>query len=213
MAVEGAWPGARLSLRSVAWIKAALFVLALLPLARLVVGVFMRHLGANPTEVVLRTLGDWTLIFLCITLAVTPLRKITGWNWLLRLRRMSGLYAFFYAVMHFASYIGLDQAFDAATIVRDIVKRPFITLGFTCLLLLIPLAVTSTHAMLRKLGARRWQALHRLVYFIAIGGVVHFWWMVKRDVTEPAIYAAVIAALLGYRLLRWAHRPGVPVPG
>jgi methionine sulfoxide reductase heme-binding subunit len=205
MAADGTRPGkavtlARLPSRTVNWIKAALFVLALAPLARLVIGVFLRALGTNPTEVIMRSLGTWTLVFLCITLAVTPLRKLTGWNWLLRLRRMFGLFAFFYAVIHFTSYIGLDQGFDLAAIPRDVVKRPFITLGFTCLMLLIPLAVTSTDAMVRRLGAERWRALHRFVYFIAIGGVVHFWWLVKRDVTEPAIYALVLAALLGYRL-------------
>jgi len=197
---------ARLSSRTIGWIKAALFVLALAPLARLVIGLFLRALGTNPTEVILRSLGTWTLVFLCITLAVTPLRRLTGWNWLLRLRRMFGLFAFFYAVMHFTSYVGLDQGFDLAAIPRDVVKRPFITLGFTCLLLLIPLAATSTNAMVRRLGVERWQALHRFVYFIAIGGVVHFWWLVKRDVTEPAIYALVLAALLGYRLLAALRR-------
>jgi len=210
-AAEGARPGktvtpARLSLRAVGWIKAVVFVLALAPLARLVIGLFLRALGTNPTEVILRSLGTWTLVFLCITLAVTPLRKLTGWNWLLRLRRMSGLFAFFYAVMHFTSYVGLDQGFDLAAIPGDILKRPFITLGFTCFLLLIPLAATSTNAMVRRLGAERWQALHRFVYFIAIGGVVHYWWLVKRDVTTPAIYALVVAVLLGYRLLAARRR-------
>jgi methionine sulfoxide reductase heme-binding subunit len=214
MAADGTRPGktvtlARLPSRTVNWIKAALFVLALAPLARLVIGVFLRALGTNPTEVILRSLGTWTLVFLCITLAVTPLRKLTGWNWLLRLRRMFGLFAFFYAVIHFTSYIGLDQGFDLAAIPRDLVKRPFITLGFTCLMLLIPLAATSTNAMVRRLGAERWQALHRFVYFIAIGGVVHFWWLVKRDVTEPAIYALVLAALLGYRLFAARRRSRV----
>jgi len=197
--------GARLSSRSVGRIKALLFVLALAPLARLVAGVLMRSLGTNPTEFVLRTLGDWTLIFLCITLAVTPLRKLTGWNWLLRLRRMFGLYAFFYVVMHFTTYVVLDRGLDVVAIPRDILKRPFITVGFTCFVLMIPLAATSTNAMVRRLGAERWQALHRFVYFIAIGGVVHFWWLVKRDITQPAIYALVLAALLGYRLLAAAR--------
>ncbi|MGB7541909.1 MAG: protein-methionine-sulfoxide reductase heme-binding subunit MsrQ [Burkholderiales bacterium] len=207
---------AHLSSRTVGWIKAVLFVLALAPLTRLVVGLFLRALGTNPTEVIQRSLGTWTLVFLCITLAVTPLRKLSGWNWLLRLRRMFGLYAFFYAVMHFTSYVGLDQGFDLTAIPRDIVKRPFIMLGFTCLMLMIPLAATSTHAMVRRLGAERWRALHRFVYFIAIGGVVHFWWLVKRDVTQPAIYALVVAALLGYRLLAVLRRgrgaPGVRSP-
>jgi sulfoxide reductase heme-binding subunit YedZ len=132
---------------------------------------------------------------------VTPLRKLTGWHWLLRLRRMLGLYAFFYAVLHFTSYVWLDQGLDLVAILHDIPKRPFITVGFTCLMLLVPLAATSTDAMVRRLGAARWRALHRLVYVVAVGGVVHFWWLVKRDVTEPAIYAVVVATLLGYRLV------------
>jgi sulfoxide reductase heme-binding subunit YedZ len=200
-------PG-RMSSRAVGWIKAALFVLALAPLARLVIGLFSRTLGTNPTEVIQRSLGTWTLVFLCVTLAVTPIRKLSGWNWLLKLRRMFGLYAFFYAVMHFISYVGLDQGFDFTAIPRDILKRPFITLGFTCLMLLIPLAATSTNAMVRRLGAERWLVLHRFIYFIAIGGVVHFWWLVKRDVTEPGIYALIVAALLGYRLLAARRRSG-----
>ncbi len=198
-------PLARLSPGAVSWVKSIAFVLALLPLARLVAGVFLRALGTNPVEAIIRSLGTWTLVFLCATLAVTPLRRITGWNWLLRLRRMLGLYAFFYALLHFSSYVWLDQDLDFMAILEDIPKRPFITLGFTCLLLLIPLAATSTDAMVRRLGSARWTALHRLVYVVAAGGVVHFWWLVKRDVTEPAIYAAVVAILLGYRALAAAR--------
>jgi len=190
---------ARLSPSSVARIKAAIFVIALVPLVRLVAGVLLRALGTNPLEVVIRSLGTWTLAFLCITLAVTPLRRLTGWHWLARLRRMLGLYAFFYAVMHFAVYVGLDQALDVAAIVKDVVKRPFITIGFTSFLLLIPLAATSTDAMAKRLGARRWRAVHRFVYLIAVGGVVHFWWLVKRDITEPALFAAALAILLASR--------------
>jgi methionine sulfoxide reductase heme-binding subunit len=191
----------RLAPRTVAWIKAIAFVLALGPLARLVAGVFMRALGTNPVEVIIRSLGTWTLVFLCITLAVTPLRKLTRWHWLLRLRRMFGLYAFFYGVLHFASYVWLDQDLDFLAILHDIPKRPFITIGFTCLLLMLPLAATSTDSMVRRLGSKQWTALHRFVYVIAAGGVVHFWWLVKRDITEPAIYAGVVAVLLGYRLI------------
>jgi methionine sulfoxide reductase heme-binding subunit len=196
---------ARLSPGAVSWVKAIAFVLALVPLGRLVAGVFLRTLGTNPVEAIIRSLGTWTLVFLCITLALTPLRRMTGWQWLARLRRMSGLYAFFYAVLHFTSYVWLDQDLDVAAIVHDIPKRPFITLGFTCLVLLVPLAATSTDAMVKRLGSRRWVALHRLVYAVAVGGVVHFWWLVKRDVTEPAIYAAVVTVLLGYRLLAAAR--------
>ena len=202
---------ARLSPRGVSWIKAILFTLALGPLVRLVAGVLLRELGTNPVEVVIRSLGTWTLVFLCITLAVTPLRNLTGWHWLLRLRRMFGLFAFFYGVLHLVSYIWMDQDFDVMAILEDIYKRPFITIGFTCLLLMIPLAATSTDAMVKRLGAHKWLALHRFVYVIAIGGVVHFWWQVKRDVTEPAIYAGVVAMLLGYRLLLRV-RPGPAEP-
>ena len=189
--------------------KALVFVLALVPLARLAAGAlyFPDWLGANPAELITRATGDWTLRFLLITLAVTPLRRLTGWNWLLKLRRMLGLYAFFYAVVHLSSYVAFDQLFSITDILHDIVKRPFITVGFTALVLLVPLVITSTNAMLRRLGAKRWLALHRLVYIIAPLGVLHFWWMVKRDVTEPAIYALILAVLLGYRL---AKRPRAP---
>lgn len=189
------------STRQVAILKASLFVVALVPLAKLVVGVVYvpDWLGANPAEFITRATGDWTLRFLLFTLAVTPLRKLTRWNWLLRFRRMLGLYSFFYGVMHASSYAGFDQLFAFSDILADIAKRPFITVGFGALVLMTPLAVTSTNAMVRRLGAARWQALHRLVYVIASLGVLHFWWMVKRDVTEPAIYAAILTVLLGYR--------------
>jgi sulfoxide reductase heme-binding subunit YedZ len=190
------------SQRVIGAIKAALFVAALVPFTRLAVSAlwFPEALGANPAEYITRSLGDWCLRFLLITLAVTPLRRITGWNWLLRLRRMFGLYAFFYGVVHFSSYIAFDHVFDVAAILKDIVKRPFITVGFTALMLMAPLAATSTNAMVRRLGAQNWRALHRLIYPIAALGVLHFWWMVKRDVTEPAIYAAILALLLGFRV-------------
>jgi sulfoxide reductase heme-binding subunit YedZ len=198
--------------RAVGAIKAVLFVAALLPLARLVAGVvaFPEWLGTNPAEYVTRSLGDWTLRFLLLTLAITPLRRLTGRHWLLRLRRMLGLFAFFYGVVHFVSFISFDHVFLVGEILKDIVKRPFITVGVAALILMTPLALTSTNAMVRRLGARRWTALHRLVYAIAILGVVHFWMMVKRDVTEPAIYAAVLAILLGYRVA--AARTGAREP-
>lgn len=195
------------STRQIAFLKTVVFIAALLPLARLAAGAFYfpEWLGANPAEFITRATGDWTLRFLLITLAVTPLRRLLGWNWLLRFRRMLGLYAFFYGVVHASSYAGFDRVFDLPEIFADIVKRPFITVGFTALLLMVPLAATSTSAMIRRLGAARWQALHRLIYLIAPLGVLHFWWMVKRDVTEPAIYAAVLAGLLGYRLIAKAR--------
>lgn len=163
-------------------------------------GAFTDSLGANPIEVITRATGEWTLILLLVTLTVTPLRRLTGMNWLLRLRRMLGLTAFFYGCLHLVTYLWLDQFFDMAAIVKDIVKRPFITAGFTAFLLLLPLAITSTDAMVRRLGGRRWLALHRLAYLATAIGVVHYWWLVKADVREPFFYAVVLALLLGVRL-------------
>jgi len=185
-------------------LKALLFVAALVPVGRLAAGalVFPEWLGANPAEYITRATGDWTLRFLLATLAVTPLRKLFGWHSLAAFRRMLGLFAFFYGVVHVSSYVAFDHVFDVAEILKDIVKRPFITVGFTALVLMTPLAITSTNRMVQRLGAKRWLSLHRLVYVIAPLGVLHFWWMVKRDVTEPAIYAAILAVLLGYRV--WA---------
>lgn len=189
--------------RAVGALKAALFVAALLPAARLAVAVvaFPEWLGTNPAEYITRATGDWTLRLLLVTLAVTPLRRLTGWHWLVRLRRMLGLFAYAYGVLHFASFVAFDHVFSAAEILKDIVKRPFITVGFTALALMTPLALTSSNGMVRRLGGRRWAALHRLVYPIAVLGVVHFWMMVKRDVTEPALYGLVLAVLLGYRVV------------
>jgi methionine sulfoxide reductase heme-binding subunit len=192
------------------WLKAAIFVLALLPLARLIFGAMTNGLGANPVEFITRSTGTWTLVFLCLTLGITPLRKQLGWNWLLRLRRMLGLFAFFYVLLHFTTYIWLDVFFDFAAVAKDILKRPFITVGFTAFVLMIPLAVTSTNAMVRRLGGKRWLLLHRLVYAIAILGVVHYWWLVKRDITQPLIYACVLALLLGYRVLARARKTAPP---
>jgi sulfoxide reductase heme-binding subunit YedZ len=202
------------SQKVVSALKVCVFIAALLPLARLAAGVayFPEWLGANPAEYITRATGDWTLRFLLITLAVTPARELLGWNWLLRLRRMLGLYAFFYGLVHLSSYVSFDHVFQVGEILTDIVKRPFITVGFAALLLMVPLAVTSTNAMLRRLGAKRWLALHRLVYVIAPLGVLHFWWMVKRDVSEPAIYAVILALLLGYRALRRAVERRAAVP-
>jgi sulfoxide reductase heme-binding subunit YedZ len=187
---------------ALARVKAALFAAALVPLLRLVVAAFTGGLGVNPIEFITRSTGTWTLSFLLFTLAVTPLRRITGWNWLIRLRRMLGLFAFFYACLHFTTYLWLDQFFDAAAIAKDIVKRPFITVGFAAFVLLVPLAVTSTNAMIRRLGGKNWQRLHYLVYLIATLGVVHYWWLVKKDVTQPMLFALALAMLLLYRVLR-----------
>lgn len=188
------------------FLKPALFVVALIPLAYLVFRAVNNHLGANPIETINRYTGDWVLRFLMLTLAVTPLRKLTGWNSLLRYRRMLGLFVFFYVCLHFLSYVWLDQYFVLADIVKDVIKRPYITVGFASFLMLIPLAVTSTNAMVRRLGAKRWQQLHRLVYLIGIGGVVHFLWLVKSDIGEPLVYAAILALLLGFRLWVRARR-------
>jgi len=188
--------------KSIRKLKVLLFLLCLVPLAKLAMetfGVAGMSLGANPVEELIHRFGIWGLNFLLITLAVTPLRRLTGKGWLLRFRRMLGLFAFFYVLMHFLTYAGLDQHFDLPLIFEDIAERPFITIGFTAFLLLIPLAATSTNAMMKRLG-RRWQKLHRLVYLIAILGVVHFYWQVKLDTLEPLIYAAILAVLLGYRL-------------
>ena len=185
-------------------IKAALFLLALLPLARLVWLGFQDRLGANPIEFITRSTGDWTLYFLCITLAVTPLRRLSGWNWLVRLRRMLGLFVFFYACLHFTTFIWFDHFFDLQAMWKDIVKRPFITVGFSAFVLLIPLAVTSTHAMVRRLG-RHWQRLHRLIYVVAVLGILHFWWMRagKHNFAQPILMGSIVALLLGFRLAYW----------
>ena len=196
----------RLSERADFAVKATFFIVALVPLGRLLLGVFAypEWLGPNPAEFITRSTGDWALRFLLLALAVTPLRKLTGWPWIARLRRMVGLYAFFYVLLHFSSYLSFDHVFDVSAIVADVIKRPFITVGFLSLLLLVPLAVTSTNGMVRRLGAKRWSSLHRLVYVIGPMAVLHYWWMVKRDLTEPIIYALVLAILLGYRLiLKW----------
>lgn len=174
-------------------------VVCLLPLARLIAFGFSGGLGANPIEFITRSTGTWTLVGLMLTLSITPLRRMSGRAGLIRYRRMLGLFTFFYVCLHFVTYIWLDQFFDPAAIVKDIIKRPFITVGFSAFVLLIPLAATSTRAMIRRLG-RRWQPLHRLVYAISILGVVHYLWLVKKDLTEPLIYGAVLTLLLLMRL-------------
>lgn len=179
--------------------KLWVFCVCLLPLARLIVLGTSGGLGANPIEFITRSTGTWTLVGLMLTLSVTPLRRLTGRTDLIHYRRMLGLFAFFYACLHFSTYIWLDQFFDPAAIAKDVVKRPFVTVGFTAFVLLIPLAVTSNRAMMRRLG-RRWQVLHRLVYLIAGLGVVHYLWLVKKDLTSPLIYGAVLALLLVARL-------------
>lgn len=197
-----------LSTRAVSAVKAMVFVSALVPLARLAAGAlaFPEWLGPNPAEFITRSTGDWALRFLLLTLCVTPLRGLIAWNWLIRMRRMLGLFAFFYGCLHFSSYIAFDHVFDVKAIIGDIFKRPFITVGFVTLLLMLPLAVTSTNAMVRRLGSGRWRMLHQLVYAIAPIAVLHFWWMVKRDIVEPAIYAVILASLLAARIPWWSRR-------
>jgi sulfoxide reductase heme-binding subunit YedZ len=189
--------------KTLTWVKVALFLVALIPLARLIIGGLTDALGANPIEKITRSTGYWTLVLIMVTLAVTPLRKLTGWHWLTRTRRMLGLFAFFYACLHFLTYLVLDQFFDWDSILKDIIKRPYITVGFPTFLLLIPLAVTSNNALIKKLGGKRWKGLHRLIYVIGVGGVVHYWWLVKKDLTNPITFAAILAVLLGLRLVFW----------
>jgi sulfoxide reductase heme-binding subunit YedZ len=190
-------------------LKAALFLASLYPLLRLFWLAYADRLGANPIEFITRSLGTWTLVFLLITLSITPMRNLSGWPALIRLRRMAGLFAFFYALLHFITYLWLDQFFDLEAIYRDVIKRPFITLGFAAFVLMIPLAITSTNAMMKKLGGKRWQILHRLVYAVAIFAVLHYWWLVKKDITQPLIYAAVLAVLLAYRLWMMRKKTGI----
>jgi sulfoxide reductase heme-binding subunit YedZ len=192
--------------------KPVVFVAALLPFAWLVYGAVANKLGANPAEYLIRATGDWTLRFLCLTLAVTPLRVWTATPALARFRRMLGLFTYFYVVLHFLSYSLFDMGFDLADIARDIAKRPFILVGFTGFMLLTPLAATSFNRAVKALGARRWQALHKLVYVIAALGILHFFWMRagKNDFGEVAIYAAILAVLLGWRIWRATRRPRQP---
>jgi sulfoxide reductase heme-binding subunit YedZ len=187
--------------RQLTWLKVAVFALALLPFARMV---WLTAAGelVEPLEFITHGTGDWTLYFLCITLAVTPLRRLTGANWLVKLRRMLGLFAFFYAALHFTTFIWFDHFFDLAAIWKDVLKRPFITVGFIAFVLLVPLAVTSTNAMARRLGGKRWQALHRTIYLIAPLAILHFWWMKagKHNFAQPILFGAIVALLLGLRL-------------
>jgi methionine sulfoxide reductase heme-binding subunit len=180
-------------------LKPFVFVVCLIPFVQLAYKAYTGDLGVNPIEFITHFTGDWTLTFLLATLSVTPLRRISGWNDLIKFRRMLGLFAFFCAILHFSTYIVLDHFFDFQRIGKDIVKRPYVTVGFTAFVLMIPLAITSTAAMIRRLG-KRWQQLHRLIYIAAIAGVIHFYWLVKADIRRPLQYATVLLILLGYRL-------------
>ncbi|MEP6790363.1 MAG: protein-methionine-sulfoxide reductase heme-binding subunit MsrQ [Ramlibacter sp.] len=189
-------------------VKPLLFVLALLPFAWLTYGAFTNNLGANPAEYLIRATGDWTLRFLCITLAVTPLRVITGTPTLARFRRLLGLFVYFYVVLHLLSYSWFDMGFDVADIAKDIAKRPFILVGFSGFVLLTPLAATSFNRAVKAMGVKRWQALHKLVYVIAGLGLLHFFWMRagKNNFAEVSVYAAIVALLLGWRLAQFIKK-------
>jgi len=189
--------------KPIRFFKPVIFLACLAPLAALAWKAYSGNLGANPIEVITHATGDWTIRFLLITLSVTPLRKLTRQPWLIRFRRMFGLFAFFYGVLHFLTYIWLDKFFNFHEMLTDIAKRRFITVGFTGFLLLIPLALTSTAGWIRRLGGKRWQMLHRLIYFSAIAGVIHYLWLVKADIRKPLQYAAILALLLGYRIFVW----------
>ena len=216
--------------RWIRWVgKPIAFIAALVPLGVLIWRALNADLGANPLTEITHVTGDWTIRFIVITLAVTPLRRVTGWNRMIRFRRMMGLFAFFYASLHFLIYVvadrfaGLDFADGivawstaralAASIWDDVYKRPYITVGFTGLVAMIPLAITSTAGWIRRLGGRNWNRLHRLIYVTAVAGVIHYWWLVKADILHPAIYATLVAVLLGYRMIasllrsRWHRQP------
>jgi len=206
------------------WTKVAVFLLCLIPLLELLNRALHNRLGANPVEFLQHATGDWILRFLVFTLAITPLRKLFNLPDLIRFRRMLGLFAFFYACLHFLTYIGPDQSFDLSAMWKDIAKRPFITVGFTAFVLLIPLAVTSTTGWIRRLGGKRWQMLHRAIYVSAVLGVVHYYWLVKSDVRKPLFYGALVVILLLWRLASWISRrrshapvrvaaPGVSISG
>ena len=181
-------------------LKAGLFLLALIPLARLLWLGMHDDLGANPIEFIERSTGTWALVILLVTLSFTPLRLLTGTAWPVQLRRMAGLFMFFYACLHITTYVWLDHWFDWQEIAKDIIKHPYVLVGFAAFVLSVPLALTSSNAMIKRLR-QRWKTLHRLVYLVAIFAVLHFWWLVKKDITEPMLYALVLAALLAIRLV------------
>jgi sulfoxide reductase heme-binding subunit YedZ len=185
------------------YLKPVVFLACLAPLAWLIWRTLHNALGANPIEAITHFTGDCTLTFLLITLAVTPLRKLTRQYWLINFRRMLGLFAFFYGTLHLMTWVWPDKGFDVHDMLADIVKRRFITAGMTAYALMIPLALTSTKWSIRKLGGKRWQALHRLIYFSAAAGVIHYIWLVKADLKKPLEYAAVLALLMLYRLIAW----------
>ena len=185
------------------WAKIIVFSLSSIPLLVIIWRGFHNNLTANPVEFLQHKTGDWTLRFLIFALCVTPFRKVLNLPELIRFRRMLGLFAFFYASLHFLTYLGPDQSFNFAGMLKDVVKRPFITVGFTAFVLLIPLAITSTAGWVRRLGGKRWQALHRSIYICAILGVIHYYWLVKSDVREPLFYGFLVGILLLWRFTEW----------
>jgi methionine sulfoxide reductase heme-binding subunit len=185
------------------WTKVAIFVICLIPFADLLWRFITGNLGINPVETLQHGTGDWTLRFLIFTLCITPLRKLLKLPDLIRFRRMLGLFAFFYVCLHFLTYLGPDQSFDLAGMWKDVAKRPYITVGFTAFVLLIPLAITSTTGWIRRLGGKRWQMLHRAIYVAAVCGVIHYYWLVKSDVRKPLFYGTLVAILLLWRLGDW----------
>jgi methionine sulfoxide reductase heme-binding subunit len=202
----------QLSPAAVARIKALLFLLCLIPFGQLVGAAWQRNLGPDPVETITHGTGLWSLRLLLVTLAISPLRHWTGWLWLVRLRRTLALYAFFYATLHVAIYLVFEQAFDWPEIVKDVVKRPHLTAGFLSFVLMVPLVATSTNAMMKRLGTRRWQLLHRLTYPVAATAVLHYFWLVKRDVTDPTLYALALSFLLCVRLVSRPRKVRTPPP-
>jgi sulfoxide reductase heme-binding subunit YedZ len=205
--------------RQLAWTKTGVFLLAMLPVIKLAIDACTDGLGANPIEKLTQVTGYWTLALLLITLAATPLKLIWSWYWPTRIRRMLGLFAFFYGSLHVLAYLILDQFFDWSAITADIVERPYITVGFLSFMLMIPLALTSTDRMIKRLGGKRWRWLHRLIYPIAIGGVVHYAWLVKKDLTNPLTFGVLLALLFGIQLLyrfrsyrKHKHKPSAALP-
>jgi sulfoxide reductase heme-binding subunit YedZ len=192
------------------WTKALVFLICLVPLGVLIWEAFNGGLGSNPTQFLEHATGDWTLRFVAITLSITPLRKLLRQPQLIRFRRMLGLFAFFYGCCHLSVYLTFDQVFDLHGIYADVLKRRYITVGFTGFVLMIPLALTSTAGWIRRIGGKRWSMLHRLIYLTAVAGVIHFWWLVKSDIHLPVEYATVMAILLGWRVYEHYSKPARP---
>jgi sulfoxide reductase heme-binding subunit YedZ len=200
-------------MKDVRFSKFLLFTNAMVPLALLLWDAYHKRLGANPPEFMTRITGMMTLVFLMITLAITPLRKITGLNWLIKFRRLLGLFAFFYGFLHLLTYVWFDRYFNLRSIPGDVVTRPFIAFGMTAFLLMVPLALTSTNKMIKRLGGKRWNRLHKLVYAASVAGALHFWFFVKSDTRLPLTFAFILLLLLGHRLFVKFYPPGSPAPG